>query len=110
MSLLTMLLAVLGFPWLCLGFVLWMGRFEDGLPAAVRRAQHVPDPPPIVAVAVRAPRRADPAGGAGVEPVPLSVAPPAAPLAVPGQRLPEPAVPQVVPPVQPVPTSSTGTG
>ena len=48
-----MLLTAMTFPWLCLGFVLWMARFEDGLPAAVRRAERIPDPKPITAIPIQ---------------------------------------------------------
>jgi hypothetical protein len=73
MTLLTMLVMVLGFPWLCLGFVLWMGRFEDGLPSAVRRAQHTADPAPVLSVPIRtAADAARPAAAAVPElPVPI---------------------------------------
>ncbi|MGI8900424.1 MAG: hypothetical protein ACR2HA_05780 [Nocardioides sp.] len=53
MDLLLTVLVTATFPWLCLGFVLWMSRFEDALPAAVRRAQLQPDPPPITAIPIR---------------------------------------------------------
>jgi hypothetical protein len=78
LHLLTMLAGVAVFPWLCLGFLLWMAWLEDSLPAAVRRSGRTPDPAPILTIPV------DP-----VEPLapaePLDVADPVAP-AVPGQR------------------------
>lgn len=52
MQLVTMLAVVVAYPVLCLGFVLWMSRYEDSLPAAVRKAVRTPDPPPILAVPV----------------------------------------------------------
>lgn len=55
MQLVTMLAVVVTYPVLCLGFVLWMGRFEDSLPDAVRRAVRTPDPPPILAIPVLPP-------------------------------------------------------
>lgn len=54
MDLVTALASAAVFPWLCLGFVLWMGRIEDGLPDAVRRAERAPDPPPVLAIPVQA--------------------------------------------------------
>jgi hypothetical protein len=53
MQLVTMLALVVTYPVLCLGFVLWMARFEDSLPDAVRKAVRTPDPPPILAIPVR---------------------------------------------------------
>ena len=53
MQLVTMLAVVVAYPVLCLGFVLWMSRYEDSLPAAVRKAVRTPDPPPILAVLAR---------------------------------------------------------
>lgn len=50
MQLLTLLLGVALFPFVGLGFLLWMARLEDSLPAAVRRAERSPDPAPIVAI------------------------------------------------------------
>ena len=47
-----MLAMVVTFPVLGLGFVLWMARIEDSLPAAVRKAERQPDPPPILAIPV----------------------------------------------------------
>lgn len=47
-----MLVTVVVFPWVCLGFVLWMGRLEDSLPAAVRKAGKQPDPPPVLTIPV----------------------------------------------------------
>ena len=55
MDLLLMLSVVVAFPVACLGFVLWMGRVEDSLPGAVRRAVRTPDPPPVLAIPVRRP-------------------------------------------------------
>ena len=52
MQLVTMLAVVVTYPVLCLGFVLWMARFEDSLPDAVRKAVRTPDPPPILAIPV----------------------------------------------------------
>jgi hypothetical protein len=75
MQLVTMLAVVVTYPVLCLGFVLWMARFEDSLPDAVRKAVRTPDPPPILAMPVRRP--AEP-----VEPVEPSVVD----LVVPEQR------------------------
>jgi hypothetical protein len=51
-QLVTMLAIVVAFPLLCLGFLLWMARLEDSLPAAVRKAERLPDPAPILAVPV----------------------------------------------------------
>ena len=53
MDLLMMLLGIAAFPWLGLGFLFWMTRIEDNLPAAVRRAERKPDPPPILVIPVR---------------------------------------------------------
>ena len=75
MQLVTMLAVVLTYPVLCLGFVLWMARFEESLPDAVRKAVRTPDPPPILAVPVRPP--AEPTAPPG---------PVAADLVVPEQR------------------------
>ena len=50
---------VFTFPLLCLGFLLWMARLEDSLPAAVRKAERQPDPAPILAVPVL-PREVEP--------------------------------------------------
>jgi hypothetical protein len=78
MQLLTMLAGVLVFPWLLLGFLLWMAWLEDTLPASVRRTGRTPDPEPILAIPV------------------APVTPPA--LAVPQQRqAPEPAPPAEAP-------------
>ncbi len=55
MDLLLVLLAAALFPVACLGFVLWMGRIEDTLPGAVRRATRKPDPLPVLAIPVRRP-------------------------------------------------------
>jgi hypothetical protein len=52
-DLIVALAAAAGFPVACLGFLLWMARFEDGLPKAVRRAARRPDPPPILAIPVQ---------------------------------------------------------
>lgn len=52
LHLLTLLAGVLIFPWLVLGFVLWMAWVEDTLPAAVRRSGRTPDPAPILAIRV----------------------------------------------------------
>ena len=60
MQLVTMLAMVVTFPLLCLGFLLWMARLEDSLPAAVRKAERQPDPAPILAVTV-VPREVEPA-------------------------------------------------
>ena len=60
MQLVTMLAMVVTFPLLCLGFLLWMARLEDSLPAAVRKAERQPDPAPILAVPV-VPREVEPA-------------------------------------------------
>lgn len=54
---------VITFPLLCLGFLLWMARLEDSLPAAVRKAERQPDPAPILAVPVL-PREAEAARAA----------------------------------------------
>jgi hypothetical protein len=54
-QLVTMLATVVTFPLLCLGFLLWMARLEDSLPAAVRKAERQPDPAPILAVPVLPP-------------------------------------------------------
>lgn len=53
MDLVTMLASVLVWPWLCLGFVIWMGRIEESLPNAVRKAERRPDPPPVLAMPVQ---------------------------------------------------------
>lgn len=55
MDLLLVLLAAALFPVACLAFVLWMGRIEDTLPDAVRRARRKPDPLPVLAIPVRRP-------------------------------------------------------
>ena len=55
MDLLVVLLAAAVFPVACLGFVLWMARLEDSIPAAVRRATHTPDPLPVLAIPVHRP-------------------------------------------------------
>lgn len=75
MQLVTMLATVVTFPLLCLGFLLWMARLEDSLPAAVRKAERQPDPAPILAVPVLS-RSVEPAiqarelaGGDAVVPV-----------------------------------------
>lgn len=52
MDLVSALVTAAVFPWACLGFVLWMGRLEDDLPAAVQRAERQPDPPPVLAIAI----------------------------------------------------------
>ncbi|RYU10605.1 hypothetical protein [Nocardioides iriomotensis] len=87
LDLLTMFVGVLVFPWLCLGFLLWMAWLEDTLPAAVRRTGRTPDPEPILAIPV-----------APVAPV-AAVSPEAPPaLAVPEQRqAPEAAQPAEAP-------------
>lgn len=53
MDLVTVLVVVLAFPWLCLGFVIWMGRLEESLPDAVRKAERRPDPPPVLHIPVQ---------------------------------------------------------
>lgn len=53
MDLFVVLLAAAAFPVACLGFVLWMARLEDSIPAAVRRATRSPDPAPVLTVPVR---------------------------------------------------------
>lgn len=50
MDLLLVVLAVVLFPVLCLGFLLWMSRLEDAIPDAVRRSVRTPDPPPVLAI------------------------------------------------------------
>jgi hypothetical protein len=60
LHLLTMLAGVLVFPWLCLGFLLWMAWLEDSLPAAVRRSGRTPDPAPILTIPVAAVDPVDP--------------------------------------------------
>ena len=45
-----MFATVMAFPLVCLGFLLWMAHLEDSLPAAVRRSERRPDPPPILAI------------------------------------------------------------
>lgn len=75
MDLLLVLLATATFPVACLGFVLWMGRLEDSIPGAVRRAARAPDPPPVLAIPVRRPAPAI--------------------VAIPAQRSDEPPVPGV---------------
>jgi hypothetical protein len=57
MDLVLALLAAAVFPVAGLGFVLWMGRLEDALPAAVARAVRSPDPPPVLRVPARRPTR-----------------------------------------------------
>ena len=85
LHLLTVLAGVLVFPWLCLGFLLWMSWLEDTLPAAVRRSGRTPDPAPILAIPVE------------------SAASPAL-LTVPEQR--QGAQEASMPPVPPVPQAS----
>jgi hypothetical protein len=58
LELLMMLGGVLLFPWLLLGFLLWMAWVEDSLPAAVRRSERTPDPAPILAFPVGPPEAA----------------------------------------------------
>ena len=53
MDLLMVLFGTAVFPWLGLGFLFWMARLEDNLPAAARRAERKPDPPPILVIPVR---------------------------------------------------------
>jgi hypothetical protein len=92
MDLLLVLLAAALFPVACLGFVLWMGRIEDTLPGAVRRATRNPDPLPVLALPVRRPPPAlvIPAQRTDSS-VPLTVVPEAAPvLAAPEQTAAEP--------------------
>jgi hypothetical protein len=83
-QLVTMFAMVVTFPLLCLGFLLWMARLEDSLPAAVRKAERQPDPAPILAVPVL-PRQAEP-----VEPIVATPAVPAGvdvvPVHMPAQR------------------------
>jgi hypothetical protein len=74
-QLVTMLATVVTFPLLCLGFLLWMARLEDSLPAAVRKAERQPDPAPILAVPVLSrevePATPDTQAGAGDVVVPV---------------------------------------
>jgi hypothetical protein len=81
MDLLLVLLAAAVFPVACLGFVLWMSRIEDSIPDAVRLATRTPDPPPVLAIPVRAPA---PVGVAipeqRREPPAVAAAPSAAPV------------------------------
>ena len=88
MDLLLMLLVTTAFPVGCLLFVLWMGRIEDSLPGAVRRAARKPDPEPVLAIPVRQPvqpavtipvQRAEPPA----VPAALTAAEPAAPAGTP---------------------------
>jgi hypothetical protein len=51
-DLIAVLLAA-AFPLLCLAFLLWMARFEERLPDAVRRTVRQPDPPPILAIPIQ---------------------------------------------------------
>lgn len=53
MDLIIVLLVTATFPVAGLGFLLWMARFEDGLPDAVRRTARRPDPPPILAIPIQ---------------------------------------------------------
>ncbi|QNN54054.1 hypothetical protein [Nocardioides mesophilus] len=65
MDLLSVLALVTVFPWAGLAFLLWMARLEDGLPAAVRRAERSPEPPPVLAIPVQratSPGETPPAG------------------------------------------------
>jgi hypothetical protein len=57
-ELILVLLVSATFPVAGLGFLLWMARFEDRLPDAVRRRVRRPDPPPVLAIPVQ---RAQPA-------------------------------------------------
>ena len=53
MDLILVLLVSATFPVAGLGFLLWMARFEDRLPDAVRRSARRPDPPPILTIPVQ---------------------------------------------------------
>ncbi len=100
MDLLLVLVAATAFPVACLGFVLWMGRMEDTLPASVARTLRRPDPEPVLRIPVRRPAPAArvpggpvaapigaPVGAPGAGPVPGGL--------IPAQRTdpPAPAVP-----------------
>jgi cytoskeleton protein RodZ len=87
MDLVLVLVAAAVFPVVCLAFVLWMGRIEDSLPAAVARSLRRPDPPPVLRVPVRRPTPA--------------------PALIPAQRTGSaaPAVPAPVAPVVPAPAA-----
>lgn len=50
MDLVMVVAGTLAFPGVLLLFLLWMARFEESLPAAVRRAERRPDPPPVLAI------------------------------------------------------------
>jgi hypothetical protein len=53
MDLIVALVLAATFPVACLVFLLWMARFEEALPKAVRRAARRADPPPILAIPVQ---------------------------------------------------------
>ncbi len=55
MDLIVAVGSALVFPWVCLGFVVWMGRMEDAMGEEVRLGARQPDPPPILSIAVRVP-------------------------------------------------------
>jgi hypothetical protein len=54
MDIVAMLLGAVLFPVAGLGLILWLDHLERTLPGAVRSAGRRPDPPPILAVPVRA--------------------------------------------------------
>ena len=89
LHLLTMLAGVAVFPWLCLGFLLWMAWLEDSLPAAVRRSGRTPDPAPILAMPVNPVTQVDPPGP--VTPVDAVAPVDAVDAVMPGQRQAPPA-------------------
>ncbi len=82
MDLLLVLVAATVFPAVCLGFVLWMGRMEDTIPASVARSLRRPDPEPVLRIPAQrtdAPAPAVPvATDAPAPAVPVATAAPAA--------------------------------
>ncbi len=96
MDLLLMLLVTTMFPVGCLLFVLWMGRIEDSLPGAVRRATRKPDPEPVLAIPVRRPAQP-------VQPVQPAVT-------IPAQRAEPPVVPAALTAVEPTAPLGTPAG
>ena len=56
MDIVAMLLGAVLFPVAGLGLILWLDHLEQSLPEAVRSAGRRPDPPPILAMPVRAPQ------------------------------------------------------
>jgi hypothetical protein len=76
MDLVLVLVTAAVFPVVCLGFVLWMGRIEDTIPASVARSVRRPDPAPVLRVPVRRPRPA----------TVVTTAPASTPARIPAQR------------------------